>query len=96
MQEHAFWMQLLADQRQAELRRRWDEEHERLIGYVRTLQQQAARSADMASRYRAAQTRLARFESVGPPPDRPREQNVRRFGLRRGALRLKHHFFSSL
>jgi ATPase subunit of ABC transporter with duplicated ATPase domains len=63
--------------RQAELRRRWDEEHERLIAYVRTLQQQAARSADMASRYRAAQTRLARFESEGPPPDRPREQNVR-------------------
>jgi ATPase subunit of ABC transporter with duplicated ATPase domains len=64
-------------QRQAEVRRRWDEERERLTTYVRTLQQQAARSADMASRYRAAQTRLARFETDGPPPDRPREQNVR-------------------
>ena len=63
--------------RQAEVRRRWEEEHERLIAYVRTLQQQAARSADMASRYRAAQTRLARFEAEAPPPDRPREQNVR-------------------
>jgi ATPase subunit of ABC transporter with duplicated ATPase domains len=63
--------------RQAEVRRRWEEEHERLIAYVRTLQQQAARSADMASRYRAAQTRLARFEAEDPPPDRPREQNVR-------------------
>jgi ATPase subunit of ABC transporter with duplicated ATPase domains len=54
-----------------------DHEHDRLTAYVRTLQQQAARSADMASRYRAAQTRLARFEAEAPPPDRPREQNVR-------------------
>jgi ATPase subunit of ABC transporter with duplicated ATPase domains len=64
-------------ERQAEVRRRWDEERERLTTYVRTLQQQAARSADMASRYRAAQTRLARYEAEGAPPDRPREQNVR-------------------
>ncbi len=63
--------------RQEELRRRWDEEHERLRTYVRTLQQQAARSADMASRYKAAQTRLARFEAEGPPPAPPREQEVR-------------------
>ena len=62
--------------RMAELRKRWDEEHERLIELVRTLQQQAANSPDMASRYRAAQTRLARFEAGGPPPDRPPEQQV--------------------
>ena len=31
----------------------------------------------MASRYRAAQTRLSRFEAEGPPPEPPREQNVR-------------------
>jgi ATPase subunit of ABC transporter with duplicated ATPase domains len=30
----------------------------------------------MASRYRAMQTRLAKFEAEGPPPDRPEEQNV--------------------
>ncbi len=64
-------------ERQEELHRRWDEEHERLRTYVRTLQQQAARSADMASRYKAAQTRLARFEAEGPPPAPPREQDVR-------------------
>jgi ATPase subunit of ABC transporter with duplicated ATPase domains len=63
-------------QRMAELRRRWDEEHARLIELVRTLQQQAKISPDMASRYRAMQTRLARFEADGPPPDRPEEQNV--------------------
>ncbi len=62
--------------RMAELRRRWEEEHERLVELVRTLQQQAANSPDMASRYRAAQTRLARFEAAGPPPDRPPEQRV--------------------
>src|SRR5919107_1503708 len=62
--------------RLAEPRRRWDEEHERLIDLVRTLQQQAANSPDMASRYRAMQTRLAKFEEAGPPPDRPPEQKV--------------------
>jgi ATPase subunit of ABC transporter with duplicated ATPase domains len=60
----------------AELRRRWDEEHGRLKELVRTLQQQAKISPDMASRYRAMQTRLARFEADGPPPDKPEEQNV--------------------
>jgi len=63
-------------ERMAELRRRWDEEHARLKELVRTLQQQAKISPDMASRYRAMQTRLARFEAEGPPPDKPEEQNV--------------------
>jgi ATPase subunit of ABC transporter with duplicated ATPase domains len=62
--------------RMAEVRRRWEEEHVRLINLVRTLQQQAKISPDMASRYRAMQTRLARFESEEPPPDKPAEQNV--------------------
>jgi ATPase subunit of ABC transporter with duplicated ATPase domains len=63
-------------ERMAELRRRWEEEHERLVELVRTLQQQAANSPDMASRYRAMQTRLAKFEAAGPPPDRPPQQQV--------------------
>ncbi|WP_408663667.1 ATP-binding cassette domain-containing protein, partial [Jatrophihabitans sp.] len=63
-------------ERMAELRRRWDEERARLVELVRTLQQQAKISPDMASRYRAMQTRLARFEAEGPPPDKPEEQNV--------------------
>ncbi|MGX7681025.1 ABC-F family ATP-binding cassette domain-containing protein [Jatrophihabitans sp. DSM 45814] len=62
--------------RMAELRRRWEEEHARLIELVRTLQQQAKISPDMASRYRAMQTRLEKFEDEGPPPDKPEEQNV--------------------
>jgi ATPase subunit of ABC transporter with duplicated ATPase domains len=59
-----------------ELHRRWDEEHDRLKELVRTLQQQAKISPDMASRYRAMQTRLAKFEAAGPPPERPVEQHV--------------------
>ncbi|MCZ2523902.1 ABC-F family ATP-binding cassette domain-containing protein [Streptomyces sp. HB2AG] len=59
-----------------ELRRRWDEEHARLKKLVLTLRQQAAISPDMASRYRAAQTRLKRFEDAGPPPEPPREQEI--------------------
>jgi ATPase subunit of ABC transporter with duplicated ATPase domains len=63
-------------ERMAELRRRWEEEHARLRELTRTLQQQAKISPDMASRYRAMQTRLAKFEAAGPPPDRPEEQKV--------------------
>jgi ATPase subunit of ABC transporter with duplicated ATPase domains len=60
-----------------ELRRRWDEEHERLRELVRTLRVQASISDAMASRYRAMQTRLTKFEEAGPPPERPREQRIR-------------------
>jgi ATPase subunit of ABC transporter with duplicated ATPase domains len=60
-----------------ELLRRWEEEHQRLKDLVRTLQQQAAISPDMASRYRAMQTRLAKFEQAGPPEAPPPPQQVR-------------------
>ena len=63
-------------ERMAELRRRWEEEHARLKELVRTLQQQAKISPDMASRYRAMATRLAKFEDAGPPPDKPAEHRV--------------------
>ncbi len=59
-----------------ELRRRWDEEHGRLRALVLRLRQQAANSADMASRYHAAQTRLKKFEDAGPPQEPPREQRI--------------------
>ena len=60
-----------------ELRRRWDEEHEKLKQLVRTLRQKASYNDAMASRYQAALTRLHRFEDAGPPELAPREQNVR-------------------
>ncbi len=58
-------------ERMAELRRRWDEEHQRLKDLVRELQQQAKISEVMAQKYRVMARRLERFEQVGPPPDPP-------------------------
>jgi ATPase subunit of ABC transporter with duplicated ATPase domains len=60
-----------------ELRRRWDEEHEKLKQLVRMYRQKASYNSDMASRLQAAVTRLTRFEDAGPPELAPREQNVR-------------------
>jgi ATPase subunit of ABC transporter with duplicated ATPase domains len=60
-----------------ELRRRWDEQHERLKQLVRTMRQKASYNDAMASRYQAALTRLRRYEEAGPPELAPREQNVR-------------------
>ena len=65
------------NERLDELRRRWDEEHEKLKQLVRTLRQKASYNDGMASRYQAAVTRLRRFEDEGPPELAPREQNVR-------------------
>lgn len=60
-----------------EERRRWDEEHEKLRELLLRYKQKAAYNADMASRYRAAQTRLRKFEDAGPPPLPPRAQHIR-------------------
>ncbi|WP_285502553.1 ATP-binding cassette domain-containing protein [Actinokineospora sp. NBRC 105648] len=63
-------------ERVAEQQRRWDEEHAKLRELVRSLQRAATMSDAMTSRYRAAQTRLAKFEAIGPPPVPPRPQRV--------------------
>jgi ATPase subunit of ABC transporter with duplicated ATPase domains len=60
-----------------ELRRRWDEEHEKIKQLVRMYRQKAAYNSAMASRLQAAVTRLRKFEEEGPPELAPREQNVR-------------------
>ncbi|SEG63444.1 ATPase components of ABC transporters with duplicated ATPase domains [Actinacidiphila yanglinensis] len=60
-----------------ELRRRWDEKHAQLKKLVLDMQQYAARSDEMASRYQAAKTRLRKFEEAGPPPEPPRKQDIR-------------------
>ncbi|CAM5452085.1 ABC-F family ATP-binding cassette domain-containing protein [Streptomyces tanashiensis] len=60
-----------------ELKRRWDEKHAQLKKLVINLRQAAAVSHEMASRYAAAQTRLRKFEEAGPPPEPPREQDIR-------------------
>ncbi|GAA3193807.1 ATP-binding cassette domain-containing protein [Streptomyces ramulosus] len=59
-----------------ELRNRWDEERAKLKALVQMYKQKASYNSDMASRYRAAQTRLDRFEKAGPPPAQPREQHL--------------------
>jgi ATPase subunit of ABC transporter with duplicated ATPase domains len=65
------------NERLDELRRRWDEEHEKLRQLMLMLKQKASYNADMASRYQAAVTRLRKFEEAGPPELAPKEQNVR-------------------
>ena len=65
------------NERLDELRRRWDEEHEKLKQLVRMYRQKASYNDAMASRLQAAVTRLKRFEDAGPPELAPREQNVR-------------------
>jgi ATPase subunit of ABC transporter with duplicated ATPase domains len=63
--------------RVAELHKRWDEEHQRLLDLVRELRVQAASSPDMASRYRATQTRLRKYEESPRPPELPVEHEVK-------------------
>jgi ATPase subunit of ABC transporter with duplicated ATPase domains len=60
-----------------ELRRRWDEEHAKLKALVLRLKIKAEYNDGMSSQYRAAQTRLRKFEEAGPPQAIPREQQVR-------------------
>jgi len=75
----ASWHEARSDrhERLLELRRRWDEEHEKLRELVFTLKNKAAYNDGLASRYQAAQTRLRKFEEAGPPPLPPKEQSLR-------------------
>jgi ATPase subunit of ABC transporter with duplicated ATPase domains len=59
-----------------ELRRRWDEQHVKLKALVATLKVKATANDSFTSRYRAAQTRLRKFEEAGPPQERPPEQDL--------------------
>jgi ATPase subunit of ABC transporter with duplicated ATPase domains len=60
-----------------ELRRRWDEDHAKLKALVLMYKIKSEFNDGLASRYRAAQTRLAKFEEAGPPEVVPIEQNVK-------------------
>ena len=59
-----------------ELRRRWDEDHEKLRDLVQMYKVKAKYNDGLASRYQAALTRLRKFEEEGPPQEIPREQAV--------------------
>ena len=60
-----------------ELKRRWDEEHAKLKALVLRYKIKAEYNDGLASQYRAAQTRLRKFEEAGPPQAIPREQQVK-------------------
>ncbi|WP_460817564.1 ABC-F family ATP-binding cassette domain-containing protein [Nocardioides korecus] len=59
-----------------ELQRRWDEEHAKLKALVLRYRVKSEFNDGLASQYRAAQTRLRKFEEAGPPAGQPREQQV--------------------
>ena len=59
-----------------ELRRRWEEEHAKLKALVLRYKIKAEYNDGLAAQYKAAQTRLRRFEEAGPPLAIPREQQV--------------------
>lgn len=64
-------------ERMAEVRLRWDEEHDKLVELVRWLGQLAKYHESMAPKYKAAQTRLRKFEEAGTPPLPPRVERVK-------------------
>lgn len=59
-----------------ELRQRWDEKHQQLRQLVQTLKVKATYNDGMSARYRAACTRLEKFEQAGPPLATPIRQAV--------------------
>ncbi|WP_285364936.1 ATP-binding cassette domain-containing protein [Microbacterium sp. LMC-P-041] len=76
-----------------ELRRRWDEQHEKLRTLVANLKVKASVNDGFASRYQAAQTRLRKFEEAGPPEERPPAQDfdMRLRGSRTGKRAVVAH-----
>jgi len=60
-----------------ELRRRWDEEHQKIKDLVQMYAVKAKFNDGLASRLQAARTRLRMFEEIGPPQAIPIEQNLK-------------------
>jgi len=60
-----------------EMRRRWDEEHQKIKDLVQMYAIKAKYNDGLASRLQAARTRLRMFEEIGPPQAIPIEQNVK-------------------
>ncbi|MGW7194733.1 ABC-F family ATP-binding cassette domain-containing protein [Streptomyces chryseus] len=65
------------NERLEERRRRWDEEHTKIKDLVVMYRMKAKYNSDMASRLRAAESRLQRFLEVGPPEAIPIPQKMR-------------------
>jgi ATPase subunit of ABC transporter with duplicated ATPase domains len=60
-----------------EMRRRWDEDHQKIKDLVQMYAIKAKYNDGLASRLQAARTRLRMFEEIGPPQAIPIEQNVK-------------------
>src|SRR4029078_7480627 len=54
--------------------RRWEQEDAKIKALVLRLKIKSEYNDGMSSQYRAAQTRLKKFEDAGPPTEQPREQ----------------------
>ena len=57
--------------------KRWREEHDRLVGIMKEFKRRAALSDKFASRAKAAESRLKRYQAQKPPPELPNDQNIR-------------------
>jgi ATPase subunit of ABC transporter with duplicated ATPase domains len=75
----------------SEERYRYKQEHQRLTDMMKEFKQRAASSDKFASRAKATESRLKRFETTTVEPERPAEQNIRMklLGGRTGKLVLK-------
>ena len=60
-----------------EMRRRWDEEHTKIKIFVALMKRRAMVNDGAAAAYKAAQTKLRKFEEKGPPEAVPLQQNVK-------------------
>ncbi len=57
--------------------RQWHQEHERLIAIMKEFKRRAATSDKFASRAKAAESRLRRYEAETHAPEIPADQNIR-------------------
>lgn len=79
-----------------EQHRRYEEKHAQLEAFMKDMKRRAAYNDGMASRARAAETRLARFEARETPPEKPAVQDVRMRidGGRTGKVAFRAHGLS--
>jgi ATPase subunit of ABC transporter with duplicated ATPase domains len=55
----------------------WRKEHDRLVEVMKEFKRRAALSDKFASRAKAAESRLRRYQAEKPPPELPKDQNIR-------------------
>lgn len=63
--------------RMEDAHRQWADERKRLADHMREMKRRASISDANASRARAAESRLRRFDEAGPPPEPGRDQTIK-------------------